>query len=315
MSTNNNIPLPNIKKEATLQGGFSKALNIEEHTIPEAEKQPARKDLSDIDNIGVFPDSPEMVIEMPTADEGEKFGKTSGEVIQTLSGGEITQVNKKPRKITPRSYFSEYIKNYKYVRIKKLYVELQDLSNFRLEYSTDQNPEAEATDFLRRLYNPEDLLSFRSQLDVKNHECVKSCDEWIKTIHENGVQFPFICINPVQRAGTGNGEDSFSPAANIVKRKYLLIENSKPSLHDQAALWLIMIKNGFPFRALILSGDKSIHAIFEAGPEELPAFKTMLQKLGFDPLAIDSEGTARLPGHKREDNGKYQSIIFLKGAK
>jgi hypothetical protein len=255
--------------------------------------------------------------------EAAMSGQGLKEVIQTLTGGEIrkprtqTRPTEKPREITLKSDFSEYVKDYQSATYNEICADLWELSDFRPDYPTDQNPGSEAAEFLRALWEPEDFLFIGSQFDAKNPERVKSRDEWIMTIQADGVKFPLICVNPVDLDGAanGNGETSFRTAANIAKHRYSLIENDRASLRDQAAFWLKMIQSGFPVRALIFSGNKSLHAIFEANPEELPALKTIFQKLGFDSQTLDPARTARLPGHQREDTGKYQSILFLRGVK
>ncbi|MFZ2656852.1 MAG: CHC2 zinc finger domain-containing protein, partial [Victivallales bacterium] len=207
--------------------------------------------------------------------EAAMSGQGLKEVIQTLTGGEIrklrthTRPPDKPREITLKNDFSEYVKDYQSATYNEICADLWELSDFRPDYPTDQNPAAEGAEFLRALYEPEDFLFIGSQFDAKNPERVKSRDEWIMTIQADGVKFPLICVNPVHLEGTanGNGETSFRTAANIAKHKYSLIENDRASLRDQAAFWLKMIQSGFPVRALIFSGNKSLHAIFEANPE------------------------------------------------
>jgi hypothetical protein len=254
--------------------------------------------------------------------EAAMSGQGLKEVIQTLTGGEIrkprtqTRPTNKPREITLKSDFSEYVKDYESFSYSSICAELWELSTFRPDYPTEQNPAAEAAEFLRALYEPEDFLFIGSQFDAKNPECVKSRDEWIMSFQADGVQFPLVCVNPVNLDGAanGNGETSFRTAANIAKHRYSLIENDRASLRDQAAFWLKMVKSNFPLRALIFSGNKSLHAIFEADPLELPALKKIFLKLCFDVQTLDPARTARLPGHQREDTGKYQSILFLRGA-
>ena len=190
------------------------------------------------------------------------------------------------------------------------------MSDFRPDFQTEEKPRAEAAELLRTLYTPEDFIFLGTQFDAKNPERVKSRDEWIRTIEAGGVEFPLFCLNPVKPEGStnANGELSFRTSGNIAKQIFALAENDKAPLRDQAAFWLKMIQKGFPVRALIFSGNKSLHSIFEADPEDLPDLKKVFLKLGFDGQTFDPARTARLPGHRRKDTGKFQSILFLKGA-
>lgn len=254
--------------------------------------------------------------------EAAMSGKGLKQVIQTLSGREVRKVRTqarpagKPREITLKSDFSEFVKDYENASYETICAELWEFSDFRPDYPTEENPGAEAVELLRTLYAPKENIFIGGQFDAKNPERVKSRDEWVQSIESEGVKFPLICVNPVHPEGSANanGETSFRTAANIVTHRYALAENDKANLHDQAAFWLKMIDRGFPVRAIIFSGNKSLHSIFETDPEDLPDLKKVFQKLGFDGQTFDPARTARLPGHQREDTGKYQSVLFLRGA-
>lgn len=255
--------------------------------------------------------------------QADLSGQGLKETIQTLTGREFprtqakTRPQEKPREISLKTGFSDFIKEYDSCSYESICAELWELSTFRPDFQTKERPEAEAAELLRTLYTRKDFLFIGGQTDAKNPERVKSRDEWINFFQTAGkVDFPLFCLNPVRAEGANNanGEKSFRTAGNIAKFKFALSENDKAPLRDQAAFWLKMIQKGFPVRALIFSGNKSLHAIFETDPEDLPDLKKVFSKLGFDSQTFDPARTARLPGHRREDTGNYQSILFLKGA-
>jgi hypothetical protein len=247
-------------------------------------------------------------------------GQTRKEAMNALlTGGEVrkprtqTRPATKPREISLKNDFSSFIKD-ETASYEDIRAEFLKLSDFKPDAA---HPRTEATELLRTLYTPAEFVFIGGQCDAKTPERVKSRDAWRRAIEADGVKFPLFCLNPVKPEGAknANGETSYRTAANITAHRYALAENDKAGLREQAAFWKIMIEKGFPVRALIFSGNKSIHSIFEADPGELPALKTIFQKLGFDGQTFDPARTARMPGHRREDTGKFQSILFLRGAK
>ena len=248
-------------------------------------------------------------------------GQGLKESIQELTGRELHRAQakewpqEKPREISLKTNFSDFIKEYEKANYNEICYDLWELSTYRPDYQTEENPQAEAAELLRILYAPEDFIFIGGQFDAQNPERVKSRDEWIGTIEAGGVLYPLFCLNPVKPEGSANanGELSFRTSGNISKQIFALAENDKLDLRSQAAFWLKMIMKDFPLRALIFSGNKSLHGIFETDPEDIPDLKKVFSKLGFDGQTFDPARTARLPGHKRKDTGKFQSILFSKG--
>jgi hypothetical protein len=246
-------------------------------------------------------------------------GQTRKEAMNALLGGEIrkprtqTRPADKPREISLKNDFSSFIKEYETASYAEICAELSKWSDFKPDGT---HPSTEASELLKTLFAQTESVFIGGQCDAKNPERVKSRDTWRRAIEADGVRFPLFCLNPVKPEGAANanGENSYRTAANITAHRHALAENDKAGLREQAAFWLKMIKKGFPVRVLIFSGNKSIHSIFQADPGELPSLKRIFQKLGFDGQTFDPARTARMPGHRREDTSKFQSILFLRGA-
>lgn len=250
-------------------------------------------------------------------------GKDTAAAIQELSGHEkqpgrpfprppVKQPAPEPLKL--KTDFKSFIADYESVNYCGLLYELWEISSFRPDFPTRDNPTAEAAAILTALYSPDDYIFIGSQYDAKNPGNVKQRGDWIKTIEADGVKYPLFCLNPVRPEGAANhnGEISFRTSGNIAARKYTLLEHDKADLRDQAAFWHKLIVKGFPVRAIVFSGNKSLHAIVETTPEEIDELRAIFTALGLDGQTYDPARTARLPGHRREDSETFQSIIYLR---
>ncbi len=243
---------------------------------------------------------------------------------------EVIRANAGRQQTTPRNYTRHAPAPREQLRMKQTFAgyiaeipgmdidvsaEIWERSDWRPENTPAENPGAEAVALLRTLYTPEDCIFIGELTDSKNATCVKRRDEWIETFEASGATIPpFFCPNPVspQGAQNANGELSFRTAANVSRPAYAVAENDRASLPEQARFWLKMIQRGFPVRALTYSGNKSLHAIFEATPGELPELKKIFGALGFDPQTFDIARLSRMPGHLREDTEKFQTVLYLK---
>lgn len=253
-------------------------------------------------------------------------GKNPAEAISDLSGGlpsaNYPIIRHRPApaqtsgKMALKHSFQEFVKEYASYSSEDLKAELWGLSGVKLDFPTEENTGREACELLKTLYDPENSIFIGNFYDSKNPDRVKRRDVWISYFQTAGkVDFPFFCLNPVRPEGAKNANDekSFRTSANIARFKFSLAENDLETLDNQARFWLKMILKGFPVRALIFSGNRSLHAIFDSDPADIPDLRKTFQALGFDPQTFDWARLSRLPGHRRQDTGQFQLILFLKG--
>lgn len=226
-----------------------------------------------------------------------------------------TRPPEKKREITLKSDFAEFVKEYENYSYESICGELWEMSDYRPDYPTENDPVEESSVFLRALYEPEDFLFIGIKEEARKKSHVKTRDEWIAFFKKaTCVPYEHITFNPIRPEGVADDKGvSYRNGANVARYIYGLAEHDHSSLHDQAAFWLKMLQKGFPVKALIFSGTKSIHCVFHAKADERLTLKAILTKIGFDGATFDIARLGRMPGHLREKSGKYQSILFLKG--
>lgn len=216
-----------------------------------------------------------------------------------------------PPVLNLKTNFQKFIDDCDDMSYDELLAEFLKKSSFKPDSIMDYNPVAEAVAFVEALYAPEEYVFTGDKFDAKKRQQVMLCDTLISDLKTNGVRHPFVCLNPVNPDGAlnDNGLLSFRTKRNIAKHKYSLFENDTADLRDQAAFWYKMILKGFPVRAIVFSGNKSLHSIVETQLGEIDDLKVVFTKLGFDGKTFDPARQSRLPGYWREDTQKYQQLI------
>jgi hypothetical protein len=118
-----------------------------------------------------------------------------------------------------------------------------------------------------------------------------------------------------------DGEQSYRCEDSILTYEYLLYKCwywSVP-LQAQAAFLKAKINDGWDIRAIIDSGDQSLHALLRVNcrnQEEWDSYvkkdhKRKLEPWGADKDCFSACSLSRLPGHINEDTGKLQSLVWL----
>jgi hypothetical protein len=185
-------------------------------------------------------------------------------------------------------------------------------------------PQNDPAFFLVNMYKPEDLIFIdKSEEPGKPGYNIRTRNEWISYFVNGGKTAPHIIINPLtgKIGKTKDGKDSYRCDDAIATYRYCMAEFDDMSREDQILFWSAI---KLPIRALIDTGGKSLHAWIDVS--KLSNIKTLqdwqinvggkLYDQGLIPLGIDSTCSnpsrfSRLPGHFREEKGKFQRILWL----
>jgi hypothetical protein len=117
----------------------------------------------------------------------------------------------------------------------------------------------------------------------------------------------------ISRTGlTQDGKESEHCLANTGPRRFLVIEQDKGTLDEQAAI-LLHLAGCAPLALAVHSGGKSIHGWFycQGQPKErMRSFMRYAVTLGADPATWTRSQFVRMPDGTR-DNGNRQTVYFL----
>ena len=183
---------------------------------------------------------------------------------------------------------------------------------------------------LELLYKPDDWLYIGRPRDPGLlGRTVRPVSEWVKALKEGdpyALTLPHIIINPL----TGQPAPTKADAArvtmrgdnNVLRFDHFVVEMDNTPFEEQLAFWSAVPK--LPVRALIVSGNKSIHAWVAADCAdrqewereiEEKLFPCYLVPLGADPSCRNESRLSRLPGHVRQPGdkreGNIQKLIYL----
>lgn len=216
----------------------------------------------------------------------------------------------------------EISKNYNIV--DKDYVK----EEFVPEPPKDYKGEDDLCAYLTELFEPEEFIGYCDKLTIENERWVpkhgiksRTAGELIKLIRQGGFEAASISkeseggamirFNPLD--GTGESD------ANITKFRYCLVESDKDSIGKQYGLYKAM---NLPIKALVNSGNKSLHAIVRVDAESSQQYRDRVNKiydfcrksgLHVDEQDKNASRYSRMPGIVR--NGKRQyTIAFNIGA-
>jgi hypothetical protein len=124
----------------------------------------------------------------------------------------------------------------------------------------------------------------------------------------------FIVPSPMRSKWgvTKEGKKSQHCLDNTGPRRFLVIEQDKGTLDEQAAI-LLHLTNGAPLVLAVFSGSKSLHGWFYVSGQREAHVEAFMRKactLGADPATWLRSQFCRMPAGTR-DNGKPQTLYFL----
>jgi hypothetical protein len=94
--------------------------------------------------------------------------------------------------------------------------------------------------------------------------------------------------------------------------KYLVVESDSLTHDESGAVFNWMKQQGYVLRAVVDTGNKSLHGWFDRPSEEvIPSLKRDLIHLGCDPKMFGLSQPCRLPGVIRPETGKFQRLIYF----
>ncbi len=186
-------------------------------------------------------------------------------------------------------------------------------------------PEKDPVAFLENLF-PIDALIWigtRYQEGIMG-ATIRTRGEWIQFFRNGGVPAPQIIINPLsglpalKKGGEGK---TYRGDLNVKTYRYCLVEFDNLSRGDQIRFWSAV---KLPIVALIDTGGKSIHAWIDVSrltdvgtldqwQSEIKTrlYDKLLTPMGTDAACANPARLSRLPGHYREEKGRYQKLLWL----
>ncbi len=199
--------------------------------------------------------------------------------------------------------------------------DLWELSPIRLLDEPQQDPAL----LLKPLFDGQEFVFIGEPYDPGIiGKTIRRVSEWIDFFKAGGTTAPHIIVNhltgdPASKE-SGDG-DTYRGNGNVAAYKYCLVEFDNLSHEDQTRFWSAA---SLPIVALIDTGGKSIHAWLDvqkmASVSTLDEWKANIEGRLYDrllaPLGIDKPCSnparlSRLPGHFREEKGKYQRLLWL----
>jgi hypothetical protein len=198
--------------------------------------------------------------------------------------------------------------------------DLWDTSPLRLL----EEPQDDPALFLETVFKPHDLIWIgeRHELGIPGNT-IRPADEWIKYFKNSGKPGPFIIINPLtgKPATTKDGKITYRGDENVASYRYCMVEFDNLPRDDQIRFWSAA---KLPVIVLIDSGGKSIHAWLEVSTltqvetsedwdREIKGrlLDRTLAPLGVDKACKNPARLSRLPGHFREEKGRFQKLLWL----
>jgi hypothetical protein len=200
-------------------------------------------------------------------------------------------------------------------------VDLWEASPIRLHDSVESDP----CIFLNTMFSPKELIFIGDRYDdgVLGYN-IRTVAAWVVHFATGGKAGPYIIINPFTGKASpkksGDGV-SYRCDGSIASYLHCLVEFDDLPREGQIKFWSAA---KLPIRALIDSGGKSIHAwlsvkkLFSVTTAEqwnrrikTDFYEKILVPLGVDRACCNPSRLSRLPGHFREETGKFQKILWL----
>ena len=187
-------------------------------------------------------------------------------------------------------------------------------------------PQDDTILFLLARFEPDNYIYIGDQYDDGIlGDTLRTRNEWIVYFQGGGATKPYLIVNPLSGLPapmkSNPDEESYRGDNNVIKYRYALVEFDNLSREDQLRFWTAA---KLPIVALIDSGGKSIHAwlnVEKLAPvttaEEWESsiknrlYDRLLTPLGVDTACSNPSRLSRLPGHYREEKGKYQRLLWI----
>jgi hypothetical protein len=176
--------------------------------------------------------------------------------------------------------------------------------------------------FLKVMFEPQDLV-FIGPRDAQGivGETIRRVEEWLGFFESGHSAGPLIIVNPL----TGNPAEKKSGGvtlrgdANVSEFRHCLVEFDNLTHEEQIRFWSMV---RLPIKALVDSGNKSIHAFLDVSKLadiktaeawekhiKIRLFEQLLKPLGVDYACSNSSRLGRLPGYPRNDS--WQRLLWL----
>ncbi len=129
----------------------------------------------------------------------------------------------------------------------------------------------------------------------------KQVSEWLK--HNS-------CPGPRITPSTYKSEVYSRSNPNVVNHRFIVIESdTRPKLEQWAII--NMIRQITRLRAIIDSGNKSLHAWFDRPNDRImEVIKRTISKLGVDPAGLRPTQPFRMPGIPRENSSTFTNLLY-----
>jgi hypothetical protein len=181
----------------------------------------------------------------------------------------------------------------------------------------DWEPESDAIELLRRLFDPNDCIFIGVRHDASAGQ-VQPVSHWIRRF-ERGLVIPeHIIPNPLtgKQGETKTGKLSYRADSCVEQFRFAVVEFDGMPLEQQIRFWAGV---PLPIVALVSSGGKSIHGwirIDAANADEWTLrveskLFAILTAMGADPTCKNEARLSRMPGHFRADTNKWQRVLYL----
>ena len=186
-------------------------------------------------------------------------------------------------------------------------------------------PEKDAVLLYENLFDGNDFVWSADRHEPGTPSTIRPVCEWTMLIREGKISLPpFFIINslsgmPAQKK-SGDGV-TYRGDECVMRFRYCLAEFDNLSREDQIRFWSAC---KLPIRALIDSGNKSIHAIFDvqklANVQSLTdwsahikgrLYQQILIPMGVDSACSNPARLSRLPGHYRTEKKSFQKLLWL----
>jgi len=175
------------------------------------------------------------------------------------------------------------------------------------------------------LYEDDDLIFIGEAMSPGIMDVnIKTAKQWREYLKTGGKTGPHFCINPLNgipsQKKNGDGT-TLRGDANVKTYRYCLIEFDCIDRESQIKFFSAI---KLPIRALIDSGNRSIHALIDV--QKLATVQTaddwqyhvkgrlydqILAPMGIDAACSNPARLSRLPGHYRTENQAWQRLLWL----
>lgn len=163
----------------------------------------------------------------------------------------------------------------------------------------------ESAQILTDLFSEQDLLHISPDIF---HDQIMECKEWLGS-DLSSMQYLCPC--------KFKGRDKGRLAENVADRSFIVFEtDDRPEDWDGQAGLIERLAQDLPLRMVIWSGNKSLHAWFDAShatKEQVSKFHDLAITLSGDPAVINRAAQmVRFPLGKNTKTGKKQEVIYFK---